>query len=417
MQLYIDPGTGSMLFTVLVGVLGASIYGLRSLIMKMQFVLSGGKQEKHSEKSIPFAIYSDDKRYWTTFRPICQEFERRKIPVTFMTSSPDDPALSEKFEYVTCQFIGEGNKGFAKLNMLQADMFLATTPGLDVYQWKRSKDVKYYVHVLHAPTDATTYRLYGLDYYDAILLSGEYHIPQIRELEQLRGLPEKELVITGVPYMDELYKRLQNTPPISGDHPTTVLLAPTWGATGTLSRYGKRILQALLDTGYHIIVRPHPQSFKSEKDLMDSLMAQFPESDQLEWSREGDNFDVLNRADIMVSDFSGVIFDYSLVFGKPVLYADIGYIKDPYDCYWLKDEIWMLRVLPQIGSPFKEENLENLKEVIDQKLNSESLRSGIEQARQESWANIGKSAEYTVDYLIKKRNDILKAEVTENGSV
>ena len=413
MQLYIDPGTGSMLFTVLVGVLGAAIYGLRNLIVKMQFMLSGGKQEKHAGKALPFVIYSDDKRYWSTFRPICQEFERRKVPVTFMTASPDDPALKEKFEYVTCQFIGEGNKGFAKLNMLRADMFLATTPGLDVYQWKRSKDVKYYVHVLHAPTDATTYRLYGLDYYDAVLLSGEYHIPQLRELEQMRGLPEKDLQIVGVPYMDELWKRLQATPKAQGDHPTTVLLAPTWGATGTLSRYGKRILQALLDTGYHIIVRPHPQSFKSEKELMDSLMKEFPESDRLEWSREGDNFDVLNRADIMISDFSGVIFDYSLVFGKPVLYADIGYIKDPYDCYWLKDEIWMLSVLPEIGSPFKEEDLPRLKEVIDQKLGSAALREGIETARRESWANIGKSAELTVDYLIRKHDEILKGEATE----
>ena len=45
MQLYIDPGTGSMLFTVLVGVPGAAIYGLRTLIVKMELVLSGCKQE------------------------------------------------------------------------------------------------------------------------------------------------------------------------------------------------------------------------------------------------------------------------------------------------------------------------------------------------------------------------------------
>ena len=116
MQLYIDPGTGSMLFTVLVGVLGAGIYGLRTLIMKLQFVLSGGKQEKASSNSTPFVIYSDDKRYWSTFRPICREFERRKQPVTFMTSSPDDPALKEKFEYVTCHFMYGLKKAGIEMN-------------------------------------------------------------------------------------------------------------------------------------------------------------------------------------------------------------------------------------------------------------------------------------------------------------
>lgn len=417
MLLYIDPGTGSMLFTVLVGVMGAAIYGLRTLFMKIQFAFSGGKQKKENWKAIPIAIYSDDKRYWTTFRPICEELERRKQTAVYMTSSSDDPALEEKFEYVSCQFIGEGNKGFAKLNMLDADILLSTTPGLDVYQWKRSKGVKYYVHVLHAPTDPTTYRMYGLDYYDAILLSGEYQIAEMRELEQMRGLPEKDLQIVGVPYMDELYQQRKMMTLDEKEHQTTVLLAPTWGKTGTLNRYGKRILQALLDTGYHIIVRPHPQSFKSEKPLMDSLMEAFPESNQLEWDQSRDNFDALNRADIMISDFSGVIFDYSLIFEKPVLYADIGYIKDPYDCYWQKDEIWMLRVLPEIGSPFQEQDLEHLKEVIDRTLQENCLKEGIEKARTDAWAHIGHSAELTVDYLLAKRGEILTEKEKENAAV
>ena len=43
MLLYIDPGTGSMLFTILIGVIGASIYSLRMLFIKLRFKLSGGK--------------------------------------------------------------------------------------------------------------------------------------------------------------------------------------------------------------------------------------------------------------------------------------------------------------------------------------------------------------------------------------
>ena len=43
MHLYIDPGTGSMLFTILIGVIGAAIYSLRMLWIKLSFALSGGK--------------------------------------------------------------------------------------------------------------------------------------------------------------------------------------------------------------------------------------------------------------------------------------------------------------------------------------------------------------------------------------
>ena len=45
MTLYIDPGTGSMLFTILLGVIGAGIYSLRMLFIKIKFAISGGKVE------------------------------------------------------------------------------------------------------------------------------------------------------------------------------------------------------------------------------------------------------------------------------------------------------------------------------------------------------------------------------------
>ena len=55
MTLYIDPGTGSMLFTILLGVIGAGIYSLRMLFIKMKFMLSGGKVDVDQNK-IPFVI-------------------------------------------------------------------------------------------------------------------------------------------------------------------------------------------------------------------------------------------------------------------------------------------------------------------------------------------------------------------------
>ena len=80
------------------------------------------------------------------------------------------------------------------MNFLNAGIVLSTTPGLDVYQWKRSKDVQYYVHIPHMANDITSYRMFGLDYYDAIMLSGEYQVQQIRDLEKIRDLSAKDVV-------------------------------------------------------------------------------------------------------------------------------------------------------------------------------------------------------------------------------
>ena len=407
MQFYIDPGTGSMLFTILIGVLGAAFYALRGAVMKLRFALSGGTQQKEgSSKTLPYVIFSDDKRYWNIFGPICREFDRRGLSLVYMTASEDDPALSEEFQHVQCQFIGSGNKAFAKLNLLNADILLATTPGLDVYQWKRSKDVKFYAHILHMASDATLYRMFGLDYFDAILLSGEYQIAPERQLEKMRNLPAKELVVVGQPYMDGLLQRLNDAGAQSKNHQTTVLLAPSWGPSSILNRFGKEAIQALLDTGYHVIVRPHPQSYASETALLDSLSVAFPNSDQLEWNRDNDNFEVLRRSDIMISDFSGVMFDFALVFNKPVIYADTSFDTAPYDACWLDEETWTFSTLPKIGQHLSAENLPHIKEVIDSCLRDSQYAQGRENARREAWANIGSSAVRTADYLVSKHDEL-----------
>ena len=196
MFLYIDPGTGSMLLSLFIGIATAAVFGLRALFIKLQFIFTGGKKIKdETANNIPYVIFSDHKRYWNVFKPICDEAEKRKIPVVFYTMSADDPGLSAKYDFIKAEFIGEGNKAFAKLNMLHADILLATTPNLDVYQWKRSKNVKCYVHVPHSADELAGYRMFGLDYYDAVLTTGKNQVDLIRTIESLRpAIAKKEFV-------------------------------------------------------------------------------------------------------------------------------------------------------------------------------------------------------------------------------
>ncbi len=405
LRLYIDPGTGSMLFTILIGVLSAGIYALRSGLVKLRFLFGGGLQKAESTEKYPVVIFTDSKRYWNVFESICDEFERRGEALHYFTSSPDDPALDKPYEHVRCSFIGEGNKAFARLNMLKAEVLLSTTPGLDVYQWKRSRDVDWYVHIPHSASDLTLYHMFGIDYYDAILCSGEYQIRQVRKLEEIRHLPRKETVMTGITYFDAMQARLAG---YAGrrNAETTVLLAPSWGASAILARYGDAMIDALLETGCHVIVRPHPQSFTSEADMMNRLMKKYPESEQLEWNRDNDNFDVLWRSDIMISDFSSVIFDFSLIFDKPVICADTSFDPAPYDACWLEEETWTFRTLPRIAYTLKPQDLAQLKSVIDSCLQNRAYQEGRETARRETWANPGKAAVLTVDYLLKKQREI-----------
>ena len=219
--------------------------------------------------------------------------------------------------------------------------------------------------------------------------------------------------MTGLPHLDALREKLLNAGELP-EHPVTVLLAPSWGPSSILNKYGAKMIETLLKTGYQIIIRPHPQSFTSEKEMLDELMNRFPAGDKLVWDRSNDNFEVLRRSDILISDFSGVIFDFSLVFDKPVIYADTSFDKGPYDAWWLDDELWTFSILPKIGKQLTQDNFASIGELIESCLNAPELAQGREQARSETWVNIGNSASAVVDYLIDKRHSLLEVNNTAN---
>lgn len=412
MRLYIDPGTGSMLFAIVIALVGLLFYVVRGLIIKIRFMISAGKQSGHDADTIPLVIFGEDRRYWPIFEPICRELDKKGFDVVYMTSSKEDPALKCTYPHVKAQFIGEGNKAFARMNFLRATIVFSTTPSLNVYQWKRSPDVKCYVHIPHAATGLTLYEMFGIDYYDVVLISGEYQKENPRKLEKLRGLPEKELVIVGTPYWDVMHKKIQEMPPME-DHQKTILLAPSWGPNSILNRFGSRVIKELLATGYHLIIRPHPQSFTSEKEMITALMEEFPAGEQIEWNRDTDNFDSLRRSDILVSDFSSIIYDYAIVFDKPVICALSDFDTSKYDAWWLDSPVWNLEVPPRLGAVLTEENLPDLKNIIDKAVNDTSYSEERQKVREETWANIGKSAEIAADYLIKKCNDLKAAEAAK----
>ena len=80
--------------------IGALNYLLKDWIVKIKFILSGGKKVEVNKEAIPFVIFSDDKRYWSVFEPICREFDRRGVDVVYMTASADDPVLSNEYEHI-----------------------------------------------------------------------------------------------------------------------------------------------------------------------------------------------------------------------------------------------------------------------------------------------------------------------------
>ncbi len=400
--LYIDPGTGSMLFAALIGIFSTLLFFFQKLWIKFKFVLSGGRiKDKTSDEKLPYVIFSEGKSYWNVFKPVCEEFEKRGIDCEYYTADEKDPALEQGYEHVHCTFIGDGNKAFARLNMLNARVLLATTPGLEVYQWKRSRNVGKYVHIFHSLDEGTAYRMFGLDFYDSVLLVGDFQERYIRKLEELRGIPQKDLQVVGCTYMDGLLARRDKEGEAKpAEKQRTVLLAPSWGEISVLNRYKEKLIDALLATDYKVVIRPHPQSFKVEMDILQPLMDKY--GDKVEWNRDADNFDILNRSDILISEFSSVVFDFAFVFDKPVLcFAGGQSDMAPYDAAWIDEEPWKQQVFPKLGKMITEEDFGSFQSLMDELVESTEYQKSRDDLREASWQNRRHSAEGIVDYLVE----------------
>jgi len=367
---YLDPGSGSMLFSALIGIVATLFFVVKGFFFKIVNLpgyISGRKAASKETHKIVF--YSEGPQYWNIFFPILRELNGRGVKCTYLSSKKSDPGLSTDMENIEPYYIGEGNRAFFFLNTLSADLCIMTTPGLDVLQIKRSKGVKKYIHIPHSTAGCSGYATYGLDYYDVVLPGGDADIKMVRELESVRNTERKEMEAIGCTYMDILRENVNSVekPEFNPDgERKTILLSPTWGLHGLLRRFGDRILTYLtgLDK-YNIIIRPHPQSFVSDKELMESLMQKYPETSTLKWDREPHGLKTMSQADVMISDFSGIIFDFIFLFERPVLAFKGEYDKRGHDSMDLSEDPWNIQAVEKTGISLEAEDIENLDEKIE----------------------------------------------------
>ncbi len=169
--------------------------------------------------------------------------------------------------------------------------------------------------------------------------------------------------------------------------------------------YGEQLLDALKSTGFKITVRPHPQSFTAEKERIESLMAAYPDFD---WNRDNDNLAVLNKNDILITDFSGIIFEWSLLFGKPLIFTSTKFNPDTFDAAWAKDELWSFNAAKRVGTELKAEQLQDLKSVILSSFSDTEKRGNRKTVHEECWAEVGNGAKNFADYMVAKQKELLE---------
>lgn len=393
---YLDPGSGSALMGAIFALCGAFMYSAKSLFFR--YVL--GKKIDTVRPHEGIAIFSEGKNYWGTFRPIVEELLRRGVDFSYYTMDVKDPALHIDSPHMFSRLYDKDKiTSFRKLSSIKAKVLLATTPNIGTpgYPLAKPKNVDRMVHVFHDPLgDVSTYMKGSLDHYDDIFLPGPYSEEPIRILEQKRGLTKKTMHLCGLPYLDGYAARMNSVPTARNSDRETVIIASSWGAKGILRAYGIEYVKDLISAGFNVIVRPHPQSYNSEKEFITELEKK-AKSWGAEWDRNPDGLPSLSKADVMISDTSGVRFDYAYLFARPVISMKIA--KGANDSLEAADigENWVDHVAEEIG--FELSNANEIVEAIKKAL----AGSGKDVAawRDAHCANFGCAAKAIVDEMVK----------------
>ena len=321
---YLDPASGNALIYLIVSLLAGAAYTIKGLYYKLfgkSTVIAA--EGRTNLPTAPIALLSEGSLYWSTFEPIIKELIRRKQSFAYYTLDVTDPALCIDNEFMHSKFLGNGSWGLSRACKIQNPIVLCTTPNIGTkgYPVSRSPFIKNLIHIFHSMLDIADYHKGSLDNYDTVYLVGDFQAASIREIEAKRKLPKKKLQTLGLPYFDSMGEPQETC--FAKKHQKTILIAPSWGEKSCLAVLGVRFIHELAQEQYDIIVRPHPQSYRVEREFIQSLEEELAVHVNIRWDSNISGATSLSQADCMISDVSSVRFDFAFFHKKPVITIEL----------------------------------------------------------------------------------------------
>ena len=368
------------------------------------------------DRSIVF--YAEHSGYYPCFEGIIKKLtDEYGRTLCYITSDPHDPILGNSDPRIRTFYLNRLLPIF--MAFVDCKVFVMTLTDLNKFHLKRSINPVHYVYVFHALVSThMMYRCGAFDHYDCILCAGPHHVEEIRQHEKLNHLPPKTLIEAGYYRLERIYQDYQEYvrhKPSQADR-ETILIAPSWGADNVLESCGEELVGLLLQEGYQVVVRPHPETVKRSPRLIGQLTTEFGKSPNFTLEKSVATHDSLLRADVLICDCSGVALEYALGTERPVLFLDVP-VKIQNERYRdLNIEPLELATRTKIGVIVKPEKLTTVPTVISQLISAApQYKNAIIKLREQYVFHFSKSAEIGANYIHRLISQ--ETNTVENGEV
>lgn len=373
------------------------------------------KKEKEDYRrflSIPnkkIVFYSEKNGFYKYYKNIIEEIIRRtNIVIHYITSDPKDEVFTMENNQFKPYYIGD-RLLIVLMMKLETKIMAMTTPDLDNFQLKRSyvkRDIEY-IYVPHDVNSANlTFHESALDHFDTIFASGFKNKEEIMEREQKYDIPRKRIVEWGSSVIDNMtadYAEIAAK--IDASDKKIILIAPSWQKANILDSCIEEILHALKGLEYHVIVRPHPQYVRHFEARIDALAAKY-HADGIEFQKDFSSNRTVYSADLLVTDWSSIAFEYAFSTLKPVLFINTPMKVVNPDYKKLACVPIDIELRNKVGISLDETELTDLVSSVERLLyDNQFSASSLRKLRDQYVYNVGCSgkagAEYIIDRLVE----------------
>ncbi len=361
-------------------------------------------------------FYSEKSGFYKYFQDVIEYLlAHSNVIIHYVTSDPKDQIfeLAKTQPHIRPYYIGE--KRLITLMMkMDADMVVMTMPDLENFHIKRSyvrKDVEY-VFMFHGPLSMHMAMRKGcVDHFDTIFSVGPHTTREVRKIEEIYELPQKSIVECGYCALEHMRKSYLEFPKKDNDSEVNVLIAPSWQAGNIMEKDIVGILDSLSDENFTVTVRPHPQYLKLYPQNITKLEQQYKERDNIRFQTDFSDDSTLFNADVLISDWSGIAYEFAFATEKPVLFIDTPMkVMNP--------EYSRLGITPleitlrnEVGKSLGEEELSKAGQAVRELIDDRGYYAQKSKAlREQYFYNFGRSGEVGAKYILhslqkKKENE------------
>ncbi len=336
-----------------------------------------------------FIFYSEGKSY-LKYGYLLIKYLSTKYPgqVYYVSSEIDDKI--ENLDVINL-YIGQGFLLQYFFKSIKTDNLFMTVTDLDNNILKKNNFVKNYIYFFHGAVSTTrVYTQSAFDNYNTILCNGEYQISEIRLREKLSNLKPKKLINNGYIYFDYLKDKINLS-----NKSDEILVAPSWNKNrlNFINEDFEEIITNLLNKGFKVRFRPHPETLKRAKALMKLYKEKF-ESSNFIYDDNPENLESLNKAKFLITDNSGISIEYMMIFKKPVIfYNDFDKIHNEEFKIYNNLEPLEDMIKKKFGYEFNKHEIKNISHIIEMALENFD-KYEIDNFLEKNFYNYGKTIEY-----------------------